>query len=448
MRGDYDNDDRRRSRSRSRDRHDNDGSISAYGGSASSGDLQMAKGPTPVSGLPPGLPSVMPGLMPPTQTGPVPTALSSILEAQQAAQDKINRELFVGNTPEGTSEMLLLQFLNGAMRRIKLVPENDSPILQCRVNAKFAFVECRSKEDANLVLNLSGIPFLGSNLKVSRPSKYTGPYVPSKTWQELTGQPITPGLLEGISGSAEEKIHRELFIGNTTPEMTEQMLKDFIGKAMEQVGLSTAPGNPITACRVSGKFAFVELRTKEEAANALNLNNIPYLGAMLRVGRPSKYTGPITPHGNWEDILAKYMSGELKLPSQGGEGAKAFIPKAEPSQDVAIPTTIPSSTIAPLVARTKVVELQNMLTSEDLQSDQDYEEILEDTKDECGQFGKLTNVIIPRTGPGATKIFLEYVSMDDAEKAVQGLAGRTFDGRKVTAVYFDEAKFAKGDYTD
>ena len=234
----------------------------------------------------------------------VPTALTSILQAQQAAQDKVNRELFVGNTPPGTSEMLLLQFLNGAMRRIQLCPPDASPIIQCRVNAKFAFVECQSQDDANNVLNLNGIPFLGACLKVSRPSKYTGPYVPSKTWQELTGQPVTAGVSD-IMSSAEEKVNRELFIGNTTPEMTEQMLTDFLGKAMEQVGLTTAPGNPITACRVSGKFAFVELRSKEEAAQALNLNNIPYLGAMLRVGRPSKYTGPITQHGNWEDILAK-----------------------------------------------------------------------------------------------------------------------------------------------
>lgn len=231
----------------------------------------------------------------------VPSALSSIIAAQQAAQDKINRELFVGNTPPGTSEMLLLQFLNGAMRRINLCKEGDSPIRHCRVNQKFAFVECASIEDANNVLNLNGIPFLGSCLKVSRPSKYTGPTVRSKSWQELTGQ----SLPAGITDPAEEKLHRELFIGNTTPEMTADMLTDFLGKALQQVGLTTSPGNPINTCRVSGKFAFIELRTQQEAANALNLNNIPYLGAMLRVGRPSKYTGPETPHGNWEDILAK-----------------------------------------------------------------------------------------------------------------------------------------------
>ena len=200
-----------------------------------------------------------------------------------------------------------MQFLNGAMRRVNLCPPDATPIVQCRTNQKFAFVECASIDYANKALNLNGIPFLGACLRVSRPSKYAGPHVPSQTWQQFTGQPLPPGMtpVPENTSSAEEKVNRELFVGNTTPEMTEAMLRDFLGRAMEQVGLTTMPGNPITACRVSGKFAFVELRSTQEAANALNLNNIPYLGTSLRVGRPSKYTGPETPHGNWEDILAK-----------------------------------------------------------------------------------------------------------------------------------------------
>lgn len=201
-----------------------------------------------------------------------------------------------------------MQFLSGAMRKTGLCSPDATPILACRTNQKFAFIECASVDVANKALNLNGIPFLGASLRVSRPSKYAGPHIPSLTWQQLTGQPLPPGMTpvpENSGGSAEEKLNRELFVGNTTPEMTEAMLRDFLGRAMEQVGLTVMPGNPIVSCRVSGKFAFVELRTKEEAENALNLNNIPYLGASLRVGRPSKYTGPHTPHGNWEDILAK-----------------------------------------------------------------------------------------------------------------------------------------------
>lgn len=341
-----------------------------------------------------------------------------------AAQEKINRELFVGNTPPGTSEMLLLQFLNGAMRRVKICGPQETPILNCRVNTKFAFVELVSAEIANKALNLNGIPFLGAVLKVSRPSKYAGPHVPAQTWQQLTGQALPVGT---ILDAEQEKINRELFVGNTTPEMTEQMLREFLGNALEQVGLNVMAGNPITSCRVSGKFAFVELRSPEEAANALNLNNIPFMGAQLRVGRPSKWSGPPDNHGNWEDVLAKYMSGEL----QAGNTA--------PGQGAAAMNAIANAT--------RVVELQNMLSSEDLVNEAEYNDLLEDTREECQQFGQLLNVYIPKAGqPGETKIFLEFASTDDASKAIKGLEGRTFDGKRVQATFFDEAKFIRKDF--
>ena len=251
-----------------------------------------------------------------------------------------------------------------------------------------------------------------------------GPPLPSKTWQQLTGQSLPTGI---AMDAEQEKVNRELFVGNTTPEMTESMLKEFLGNAMMQVGLNIMPGNPISACRVSGKFAFIELRTPQEAANALNLNQIPYLGTQLRVGRPSKWSGAADQHGNWEDILAKYMSGELQL-----------------GQSVA---AAPAAPPAPAVPTSRVVELKNMLSPQDLENPEEYNDILEDTREECSQFGQLVSVIIPKKNDvGATKIFLEYTSTTDAQKAIDGLRGRTFDGRQVAAEYFDETKFAAKDY--
>ena len=89
-----------------------------------------------------------------------------------------------------------------------------------------------------------------------------------------------------------------------------------------------------------------------------------------------------------------------------------------------------------------------MLSPQDLENEEEYQDIMEDTKEECSQFGALKSVIIPKAGQvGATKIFLEYMTTEDAGKAIAGLAGRTFDGRKVTAEYFDEIKFANKDYS-
>jgi hypothetical protein len=361
----------------------------------------------------------------------LPQASAILMSAQASAQDKISRELFVGNSPSGTSELLLLQFMNAAMRRVQLCQPNETPIINCRVNSKFSFIELASVDMANRALNLNGIPFLGAVLKVSRPSKYMGPILPAKTWQQITGV----ALPAGASMDADSlKLSKELFVGNTTAEMTEDMLKDHLNNAMVQVGLALSPGNPITSCRVSGKFAFIELRSAQEAANALNLNNIPFLGASLRVGRPSKWNGPADKHGNWEDILAKYMSGELQM---GGMNNNTQVIQQQQQMQPAVAAVTP----------TRVVELQNMLTMQDLADETEYNDILEDTREECSQFGQLVSVIVPKAGEvGATKIFLEYATQQDAARAIQGLEGRTFDERRVIATYADETKFASKNY--
>jgi hypothetical protein len=85
-----------------------------------------------------------PGPFPPPLAGPT--------------NDKINRELFVGNTPPGTSELLLLHFLSAAMRRVNLCEAHETPVLGVRVSSKFAFVEMATAELANKLLNLNGIP--------------------------------------------------------------------------------------------------------------------------------------------------------------------------------------------------------------------------------------------------------------------------------------------------
>jgi len=81
---------------------------------------------------------------------------------------------------------------------------------------------------------------------------------------------------------------------------------------------------------------------------------------------------------------------------------------------------------------TRVLEINNALSIEDLEYDEDYRETMEEIKDECVQYGTLKNMCMPRTGVHATKIFLEYASVEDAEKAFNELRMKTFDGKVVT----------------
>lgn len=44
------------------------------------------------------------------------------------------------------------------------------------------------------------------------------------------------------------------------------------------------------------------------------------------------------------------------------------------------------------------------MTPEELVADEDYEEIMEDMREECGKHGTMVNVVIPRPGPGGVNL--------------------------------------------
>ena len=81
---------------------------------------------------------------------------------------------------------------------------------------------------------------------------------------------------------------------------------------------------------------------------------------------------------------------------------------------------------------TRILVLLNMVSDEDLATDDEYQGLLEEVRDECAKFGTLVGMKIPR-GASATvqssairKIFLEYATVQDAANAERELAGRQF----------------------
>ena len=80
---------------------------------------------------------------------------------------------------------------------------------------------------------------------------------------------------------------------------------------------------------------------------------------------------------------------------------------------------------------TCVLVLLNMVMDEDLSSNEAYTDLFDEVKGECEKFGRLLSMKIPRPQDGyvhtaVKKIFLEYVSPNDASNAERELAGRAF----------------------
>ena len=117
-----------------------------------------------------------------------------------------------------------------------------------------------------------------------------------------------------------DKVHRELFVGNTTDEMDDEGLKQFLNQTLAQVNLCWE-GNkePVLKCRVCGKFAFIELATKQDAALALNLDSVPYKDQMLKLSRPKNFPGRRTRHCTWNEILDRVMKGEVRRQARGAQ---------------------------------------------------------------------------------------------------------------------------------
>ncbi|XP_020530266.1 splicing factor U2af large subunit B isoform X2 [Amborella trichopoda] len=101
---------------------------------------------------------------------------------------------------------------------------------------------------------------------------------------------------------------RRVYVGGLPPIANEQSVATFFSQVMAAIGGNTAgPGDAVVNVYINHekKFAFVEMRSIEEASNAMALDGILFEGAPVKVRRPSDYNpslaaalGPSQPNPN------------------------------------------------------------------------------------------------------------------------------------------------------
>uniref|UniRef100_A0A669QTY3 Splicing factor U2AF subunit n=2 Tax=Phasianus colchicus TaxID=9054 RepID=A0A669QTY3_PHACC len=104
------------------------------------------------------------------------------------------------------------------------------------------------------------------------------------------GLAVTPTPVP-VVGSQMTRQARRLYVGNIPFGITEEAMMDFFNAQMRLGGLTQAPGNPVLAVQINQdkNFAFLEFRSVDETTQAMAFDGIIFQGQSLKIRRPHDY---------------------------------------------------------------------------------------------------------------------------------------------------------------
>ncbi|CCD62278.1 Splicing factor U2AF 65 kDa subunit [Caenorhabditis elegans] len=309
-----------------------------------------------------------------------------------------SRRLYVGNIPFGCNEEAMLDFFNQQMHLCGLAQAPGNPILLCQINLdkNFAFIEFRSIDETTAGMAFDGINFMGQQLKVRRPRDYQ----PSQNTFDMNSRmPVSTIVVDSAN---------KIFIGGLPNYLTEDQVKELLCSfgPLKAFSLNVdSQGN-------SKGYAFAEYLDPTLTDQAIAGLNGMQLGDKQLVVQLA---------------CANQQRHNTNLPNSA-----SAIAGIDLSQGAG--------------RATEILCLMNMVTEDELKADDEYEEILEDVRDECSKYGIVRSLEIPRPYedhpvPGVGKVFVEFASTSDCQRAQAALTGRKFANRTVVTSYYDVDKY-------
>ncbi|OAA64354.1 U2 snRNP auxilliary factor, large subunit, splicing factor [Niveomyces insectorum RCEF 264] len=345
------------------------------------------------------------------QPAPTQTAIS-VLKPSNSRQAK---RLVVSYFPPATTEEELVSFFNLQLDGLNVIDSTD-PCVQCQFasDKSFGMLEFRDASDATVALALDGITMeddhadpengaSGTNkrgLSIQRPRDYIVPAIVDYSVYQ-------PGVVSQTVVDTPNKIS----ITNIPPYLNDEQVTELL----VSFGQLRA-------------FILVKDRSTEESRGI----------AFCEYAEPAS-----------TDIAIQGLNG-MELGDRKLKVTKASIGIAQVTgmeMGVNAVSMLAGTVSVDSTEISRVVQLLNMVTPDELMDNEDYEEICDDVRDECVKFGTVLDLKVPRpTGgsrqsSGVGKIFVRFDSAESATKALKALAGRKFADRTVVTTYFPEENY-------
>ncbi|KAN0133289.1 hypothetical protein V8E53_009013 [Lactarius tabidus] len=294
----------------------------------------------------------------------------------------------------------------------------DARIVTDRLSRRskgIGYVEFRSIDLVDKALSLSGTVVMGLPIMVQLTEAERNRLHPGDGNLNLP-----PGVTAPHGGAM------QLYVGSLHFNLTEGDIKQ-VFEPFGELEFVDLHKDPVTG-RSKG-YAFVQYKRSEDARMALEqMDGFELAGRTLRVNTvhekgTTKYTS--------QDSLDEAGGGNLNAASR--QALMQKLARIEPTSKLE-PVARPNIQ----AMESRCVLLKNMFSPEE-ETDADWDrELAEDVKGECeGKYGSVERIKVERETQG--EIYVKFSSVDSARKAVQGLNGRWFGGKQVSAAFISDA---------
>ncbi|KAK0478391.1 hypothetical protein IW261DRAFT_1483262 [Armillaria novae-zelandiae] len=293
----------------------------------------------------------------------------------------------------------------------------DSRIVTDRLSRRskgIGYVEFRTVDLVEKALNLSGTVVMGL------------PILVQLTESERNRLHPGDGNLNLPPGVSAPHGAMQLYVGSLHFNLTESDIKQ-VFEPFGDLEFVDLHRDPMTG-RSKG-YAFVQYKRAEDAKMALEqMEGFELAGRTLRVNTVhEKGTARYTQ----QDTLDEVGGGNLNAASR-----QALMQKLARTET---PIAIPEPVARPVQAmESRSVLLKNMFDPEE-ETDPNWDkELADEVKGECdSKYGKVKAIKVEKESQG--EIYVKFDAVDSARKAIQGLNGRWFGGKQVSANFISDA---------